>query len=111
VAVDQGGSIETIDRITTHDEPVYEKFGVIHYAVANMPSAVARTSTIALSNVTTAFGLQLAAKPYKQAALENSAIAKGINVAEGKVIYPAVASAHGYECAGLESLLGRAAIA
>jgi alanine dehydrogenase len=111
VAVDQGGSIETIDRITTHDEPVYEKFGVIHYAVANMPSAVARTSTIALSNVTTAFGLQLAAKPYKQAALENSAIAKGINVAEGKVIHPAVASAHGLECAGLDSLLGRTAIA
>jgi alanine dehydrogenase len=111
VAVDQGGSIETVDRITTHDEPVYEKFGVIHYAVANMPSAVARTSTIALSNVTTAFGLQLAAKPYKQAALENPALAKGINVAEGKVIYPAVAAAHGYECAGLESLLGRAAIA
>jgi len=107
VAVDQGGSIETIDRITTHDQPTYEKFGVIHYAVANMPGAVARTSTIALSNVTTPFGLQLAAKPYKQAALENPALAKGINVAEGRVVYPAVAAAHGYECAGLDALLGR----
>jgi alanine dehydrogenase len=107
VAVDQGGSIETIDRITTHDQPTYEKFGVIHYAVANMPGAVARTSTIALSNVTTPFGLQLAAKPYKQAALENRALAKGINVAEGRVIYPAVAAAHGYDCADLDALLGR----
>jgi len=111
VAVDQGGSIETIDRITTHDDPIYEKYGVIHYAVANMPSAVARTSTIALANVTTAFGLQLAAMPYKQAAIGNPALAKGINTAEGKVIHPAVAAAHGLECAGLDSLPGRTAIA
>jgi alanine dehydrogenase len=97
VAIDQGGSIETIDRITTHDQPTYEKFGVIHYAVANMPGAVARTSTIALTNVTTPYGLQIANKGYKQAALSNRAIAKGLNCVEGLVTYQAVAEAHGYD--------------
>lgn len=64
VAVDQGGSIETIDRITTHSNPVYEKHGVIHYAVANMPGAVARTSTFALTNATLPYALELANKGY-----------------------------------------------
>jgi alanine dehydrogenase len=77
VAVDQGGSIETIDRITTHENPVYEKHGVIHYSVANMPGAVARTSTQALANVTVAYGLQIANKHIKQAAPDNKSLAKG----------------------------------
>ncbi|MFD0698803.1 alanine dehydrogenase [Paenibacillus sp. GCM10027628] len=105
VAIDQGGSIETIDRITTHDQPTYVKHGVIHYAVANMPGAVARTSTLALTNVTTPYGLQIANKGYVQAALDNKAIAKGINVLAGHVSYKAVAEAHGYAYTDVYSLL------
>lgn len=91
VAIDQGGSIETIDRITTHSEPTYIKHGVVHYAVANMPGAVPRTSTIALANVTVPYGLQLANKGYRKAIEENAAIAKGVNVIKGEVVYEAVA--------------------
>ncbi|WP_213654524.1 alanine dehydrogenase [Paenibacillus vini] len=105
VAIDQGGSIATIDRITTHDQPVYEKHGVIHYAVANMPGAVARTSTIALTNVTTPYGLQIAGKGIRQAALGNKALAKGINVMAGQVTYPAVAEAQGIKAADIFTLL------
>ncbi|TXK81846.1 alanine dehydrogenase [Paenibacillus sp. N3.4] len=105
VAIDQGGSIETIDRITTHDQPTYVKHGVIHYAVANMPGAVARTSTLALTNVTTPYGLQIANKGYIRAALDNKAIAKGINVVAGQVTYQAVAEAHGYTYRDIYSLL------
>lgn len=97
VAIDQGGSVETIDRITTHDRPTYEKHGVIHYAVANMPGSVARTSTIALTNVTTPYGLQIAGKGCRAAATDNPAIAKGINVMNGHVTYKAVAEAQGRE--------------
>ncbi|MOA29980.1 Alanine dehydrogenase [compost metagenome] len=105
VAIDQGGSIETIDRITTHDQPTYEKHGVIHYAVANMPGAVARTSTLALTNATTPYGLQIANKGYRQAALDNQAIARGINVALGNVTYPAVAAAQGISGVDIYDLL------
>lgn len=94
VAIDQGGSIETIDRITTHSEPVYEKHGVLHYAVANIPGAVARTSTIALTNVTLPYALQIANKGYEKAVTENEALAKGVNTVQGKVTYEAVATAH-----------------
>ncbi|MDF2903579.1 MAG: alanine dehydrogenase, partial [Bacillus sp. (in: firmicutes)] len=105
VAIDQGGSIETIDHITTHSQPTYEKHGVIHYAVANIPGAVARTSTIALTNVTVPYGVQIANKGYKQAALENKAIASGINVIDGKVTFEGVAVAHGYLYTPIEKLL------
>lgn len=105
VAIDQGGSIETIDRITTHDDPTYEKHGVIHYAVANMPGAVGRTSTLALTNVTTPYGLQIADKHYRRAALESGALAKGINVAEGRVTLRAVAEAHGYPHVDIHTIL------
>lgn len=107
VAIDQGGSIETIDRITTHDNPTYVKHGVVHYAVANMPGAVARTSTIALTNVTTPYGLQIAAKGWRQAALDNAALAKGINTARGCVTFKAVAEAHGYDYVNVNEVLGR----
>ncbi|WP_054956269.1 alanine dehydrogenase [Paenibacillus dakarensis] len=103
VAIDQGGSIETIDRITTHDNPTYEKHGVIHYAVANMPGAVARTSTLALTNATTPYGIKIANQGIRQASMENRALAKGINVIGGKVTYQAVADAHGYEFTSLEA--------
>lgn len=107
VAIDQGGSIATIDRITTHDQPTYVKHGVVHYAVANMPGAVARTSTIALTNVTTPYGLQIANQGCRQAALKNRALAKGINVMDGRVTYPAVAEAQGLEAADVLTLLNR----
>lgn len=105
VAIDQGGSIETIDHITTHSNPTYEKFGVIHYAVANIPGAVARTSTIALTNVTVPYGIQIANKGYRQAALDNQAIAKGVNVLGGKITYQSVAEAHGYPYTPINRLL------
>ncbi len=94
VAIDQGGSIETIDRVTTHDNPAYEKHGVIHYSVANMPGAVARTSTFALTNATLPYVLQLANKGFLNAIRDNAALAKGVNVMHGKVTYASVAEAH-----------------
>ncbi|MDA5107513.1 alanine dehydrogenase [Brevibacillus thermoruber] len=105
VAIDQGGSIETINRITTHDNPTYEKHGVIHYAVANMPGAVARTSTLALTNVTVPYAVQLANKGYRQAILENRALAKGVNVIDGKVTYKAVAEAHNLPYVSIDDVL------
>lgn len=105
VAVDQGGSIETIDRITTHSEPVYEKHGVLHYAVANIPGAVARTSTIALTNVTLPYALEIANKGYERAALENEALSKGVNTVNGCVVYKAVAIAHNFSYTPLKEAL------
>jgi len=95
VAIDQGGSVETIDRVTTHSDPVYIKHGVVHYAVANMPGAVARTSTIALTNATLEYALNIAGKGYRKACQDDPGLAKGINVAAGKVTHPAVAAALG----------------
>ena len=91
VAIDQGGSIATIDRVTTHSDPVYIKHGVVHYSVANMPGAVARTSTYALTNVTLGYGLDIANKGYFKAIQENRSLRKGINVVNGKLTYKAVA--------------------
>ncbi|WP_372631295.1 alanine dehydrogenase [Cohnella sp.] len=105
VAIDQGGSIETVDRVTTHERPTYEKHGVIHYAVANMPGAVARTSTMALTNATAAYGAQIANKGCWRAAKDNAAIARGINVAGGRITYRAVAEAQGRECADVYEVL------
>ncbi|MCY0902341.1 MAG: alanine dehydrogenase [Firmicutes bacterium] len=105
VAIDQGGSIATIDRVTTHSHPTYEKHGVIHYAVANMPGAVPRTSTLALTNVTLPFALQLANKGYRAAIRDNPALAKGVNVYAGHVTYEAVAKGLGIEYAPLEDVL------
>lgn len=97
VAIDQGGSIETIDRITTHENPTYVKHGVVHYAVANMPGAVARTSTLALTNVTIPYALQIANSGIHRAALDNPALARGLNVVAGHVTNSAVAQSLGYE--------------
>ena len=77
IAIDQGGIFETTDKITTHDQPTYVKHGVVHYAVANMPGAVPRTSTIALTNVTVPYAVQIANKGYRQACLDNEALRKG----------------------------------
>jgi alanine dehydrogenase len=94
VAIDQGGCIETA-RPTSHSEPVYEVDRVIHYCVTNMPGAVPRTSTFALSNVTLPYALELADLGLVEAARRDPALAKGINVLDGVVTYQAVAEAFG----------------
>lgn len=95
VAVDQGGSIETIDRATTHSDPVYEKHGVVHYAVANIPGAVPRTSTLALTNATLPYIAELADKGVSQAVWGNGALMSGINTHPGGIAHQAVAAAVG----------------
>ena len=94
VAIDQGGCVETMHP-TTHENPTFVVDGVIHYAVANMPGAVPRTSTFALTNATLPYALQLANKGWKQALKDNGALLKGLNMVEGKVTYPAVGQAFG----------------
>lgn len=96
VAVDQGGIVETIDHITTHDDPTYLKHGVVHYAVANMPGAVPRTSTLGLTNATLPYALQLAKLGARQAILANPALKCGANIIAGHVTYEAVAKDLGY---------------
>ncbi|MCG7406190.1 alanine dehydrogenase [Paenibacillus sp. ACRRX] len=91
VAIDQGGIFETVDHITTHDNPTYVKHGVVHYAVANMPGAVPRTSTIALTNATIPYALLMANKGLEQALREHKALLAGVNTAGGAVTYYAVA--------------------
>ncbi|WP_078146135.1 alanine dehydrogenase [Exiguobacterium sp. HVEsp1] len=91
VAIDQGGICETIDHITTHDAPTYERYGVQHYAVANMPGAVPRTSTMGLTNATMPYIIECAQKGVFPALLENEALLKGLNVINGTVTYEAVA--------------------
>lgn len=105
VAIDQGGIVETVDHITTHDQPTYEKHGVVHYAVANMPGAVPRTSTIALTNVTVPYALQIANKGAAKALADNAALRAGLNTANGHVTYEAVAKDLGYEYVPAEKAL------
>ena len=105
VAIDQGGCFET-SRATTHAEPTYVIDDVVHYCVANMPGAVARTSTFALNNATLVHGLALADKGWKQAMKDNPHLKAGLNVASGKVTYEAVAKDLGYAYVPSESLLG-----
>ncbi|HEX8376359.1 MAG TPA: alanine dehydrogenase [Pedobacter sp.] len=107
IAIDQGGSVETVDRATTHDDPVYLKHEVVHYSVANMPGAVPQTSTLALTNVTVPYALQIANKGYQQACLDNEALCKGINTLGGYVTYKAVADAHGFDYEDTRTLLSR----
>ncbi|MEO8191118.1 MAG: alanine dehydrogenase [Acidobacteriota bacterium] len=94
VAVDQGGCFETT-HATTHSDPIYEVDGVIHYCVANMPGAVARTSTFALTNSTLRYALELANKGIERAVAENAHLAEGVNTFAGKLTYRAVAEAQG----------------
>ncbi|MGZ9586070.1 alanine dehydrogenase [Paenibacillus marinisediminis] len=105
VAVDQGGIVETVDHVTTHDQPTYVKHGVIHYAVANMPGAVSRTSTMALTNVTLPYALLIANKGLQQALRENKALMSGLNVANGSITYHAVARDLGYPYVPAEEAL------
>ncbi|PRY24258.1 L-alanine dehydrogenase [Aliiruegeria haliotis] len=96
VAIDQGGCFET-SRATTHAEPTYEVDGIVHYCVANMPGAVARTSTYALNNVTLPFALRMADKGWREALLADPHLRNGLNVWDGRITCEAVAEALGYE--------------
>ena len=105
VAIDQGGCIETIDRVTYHSDPVYVQHGVVHYSVGNMPGAVARTSTMALTNVTTPYAVQLANKGWKTACKEDHALALGLNTHAGNVTCKGVSEAFGYDFVPPEQIL------
>ena len=94
VAIDQGGCVETI-HATTHEDPIYLVDGIIHYGVANMPGGVPRTSTLALTNATFPYLMQLANKGWRKALKDNAALRKGLNIASGKVTYRGVAEAFG----------------
>lgn len=104
VAVDQGGCIETT-RPTTHQDPTYVEENVVHYAVTNMPGAVAGTSTYALTNVTLPYALRLANLGYRRAALESPEIASGLNMIEGKVVFADIARQFRLEYTPLEKAL------
>ncbi|WP_431283577.1 alanine dehydrogenase [Humitalea sp. 24SJ18S-53] len=104
VAIDQGGCFET-SRPTTHAEPTYVEEGVVHYCVTNMPGAVARTSAVALNNATLPFTQQIAGKGWLRACRENPHLARGLNVHDGQVLYPAVAEALGLPLTRLEDVL------
>lgn len=97
VAVDQGGCVETT-RPTTHSEPTFIVDDIVHYCVANMPGAVGRTSTYALTNVTLPYAIQLANKGVERATRENMALAQGVNICKGQCTNPAVAATFGLEC-------------
>jgi alanine dehydrogenase len=105
VAVDQGGCVETI-RPTTHDDPIYTVDGVIHYAVANMPGGVPRTSTLALTNATLPYALTLAAKGWKAACADDRALALGLNVVHGDIVYAGVAEAFDLPSKDVSTFLG-----
>ena len=94
VAIDQGGCFET-SRPTTHSDPVYIEEGIVHYCVANIPGAVPNTSTLALTNATLRYAIALADKGWQQACKDDGALAKGLNIVEGKVVFKAVADVFG----------------
>ena len=104
IAIDQGGCFED-SRATTHADPTYTVHNTVFYCVANMPGAVPNTSTYALTNVTLPYAVALANKGWKQALKDDKALALGLNTHAGKVTYPAVAQAFGYELLSLESAL------
>ena len=104
VAIDQGGCFET-SKATTHGEPIYEVEGVVHYCVANMPGAVPKTSTLALTNATLPYAVEIANKGWKKAMQQNPEIKYGANVVKGKVTYEGVAEAFGLEFTPIDSLI------
>ncbi|MCC7297904.1 MAG: alanine dehydrogenase [Bacteroidia bacterium] len=108
VAVDQGGCIETC-KPTTHENPTYEIDGIIHYCVANMPGAVPYTSTLALTNATLPYAIQLANKGWRNACTENNELKLGLNVVEGKVVYKGVSDAFNLAFTPVDEVLGAVA--
>ena len=106
VSIDQGGIVETMDRITTHDNPSFEKYGVIHYSVANIPGSVARTSTLALTNETISYLLKIANDGIIDAMKKDFSLAKGVNTFNGRLTNKGVAQALNTEYSELTSLIG-----
>ena len=104
VAIDQGGCFET-SKATTHSDPIFTVEGVVHYCVANMPGAVAKTSTLALTNATLPYAVQIANKGWQRAMKENPEVKAGANVIKGKVTYKGVSDAFGLEYVPIDSLL------
>jgi alanine dehydrogenase len=104
VAVDQGGCIETC-KPTTHENPTFEIDGIVHYCVANMPGAVPYTSTLALTNATLPYAIQLANKGWEKACRENEELAKGLNVVNGEVVYKGVSDAWGLSLSDVKKWL------
>jgi alanine dehydrogenase len=104
VAIDQGGAFET-SKPTTHADPVYIIDEVVHYCVANMPGAVPYTSTIALTNATLPYAIELAEKGWKKACSDNAALKLGLNVVGGKVVYEGVAEAFGLDYTAVEEVM------
>ena len=104
VAIDQGGCFET-SKATTHGNPTYVVDDVIHYCVANMPGAVAKTSALALTNATLPYAVEIANKGWKKAMQENKEIKLGANVVNGKVTYKGVAEAFDMEYTDIDTLL------
>ncbi len=105
VAIDQGGAVQSVDGPTTHEDPVRIKFGVVHYSVANMPGAVANTSTFALTNATLPYAIAIANKGWKQAVIDDKGLANGINTLDGHVTFKGVADALNLEYKPLDELL------
>ncbi len=104
VAIDQGGCFET-SKATTHSNPIFKVEDVVHYCVANMPGAVPRTSTLALTNATLPYAVEIANKGWKKAMRENNEIRRGANVVKGKVTYRAVAEAFGLDYTPIDEFL------
>jgi alanine dehydrogenase len=104
VAIDQGGCFET-SKATTHGDPIYVVDGVVHYCVANMPGAVARTSTLALTNATLPYAVEIANKGWQRAMQESDEIKLGANVVKGKITYQAVAEAFDLEYVPMDTFL------
>ena len=104
VSIDQGGCFETSHE-TTHSKPIYSVDGVVHYAVSNMPRAVPRTSSLALTNATLPFAAEIADKGWKKAAKENPEIKLGVNIVQGKVTCKPVAEAFGFEVTPIDCML------
>ncbi|MEW6265275.1 MAG: alanine dehydrogenase [Thermodesulfobacteriota bacterium] len=104
VAIDQGGCFET-SRETTHDQPTYMLDGIVHYAVSNMPGAVPKTGTLALTNATLPYAVEIAGQGWARAMTENPEIRSGANVVQGRITYRAVAEAFGLEYTPVERLL------
>ncbi|SDI75620.1 alanine dehydrogenase [Natribacillus halophilus] len=94
VAIDQGGSVETANRITTHDSPTYIKHEVIHYAVANIPGSVSRTATLSLTNNTMPYAHAIATNGLNEAILKNPELRSAVNTMDGKIVHAGVAAAH-----------------
>lgn len=104
VAVDQGGCVETI-RPTTHEEPTFVVDGVVHYGVANMPGAVPRTSTLALTNATLPYAVALASAGWRAACLQDPALRRGVNMVDGAITYAGVAEAFGFDSRPVDEFL------